>query len=164
MGGDLILSCLVCLFLLCSNWFKYCSTVFMCTLLLDLVQTFIVQIKVCLICKCKSVPDLIQIPFFQVLYLHLLLLGLPALPLPQFLLRPNSLFSPAAVPSSFSPFPPQLIFPSSTSPLLYQAAVSPRARCSSCDCSSDFGCSYNCDKCPALCKVRLSKYSRQKTG
>merc|ERR1719500_2215618 len=91
----------------------------------------------------------------QVLYLHLLLLGLPALPLPQFLLRPNSLFSPAA-PSSFSPFPP-LIFPSSTSPLLYQASasspVSPRARCSSCDCSSDFGCSYNCDKCPALCKT-----------
>merc|ERR550519_1320854 len=85
----------------------------------------------------------------QVLCLHLLLLGLPAaLPLPQFLLRPNSIFSPAA------PFPP-LIFPSSTSPLLYQAAspVSPRARCSSCDCSSDFGCSYNCDKCPALCKT-----------
>merc|ERR550519_2003258 len=85
----------------------------------------------------------------QVLCLHLLLLGLPAaLPLPQFLLRPNSIFSPA------SSFPP-LIFPSSPSPLLYQAAspVSPRARCSSCDCNSDFGCSYNCDKCPALCKT-----------
>merc|ERR1712038_2038170 len=79
-----------------------------------------------------------------------LLLGLPASPLPQFLLRPSSssLFSP--------PFPP-LIFPSSTSPILYQAsspvAISPRARCSSCDCISDFGCSYNCDKCPALCKT-----------
>merc|ERR1719447_2737974 len=74
----------------------------------------------------------------QVLGLHLLLLGRPALPLPQFLLRPNSIFS-------------------STSPLLYQAsspvAISPRARCSNCDCSSDFGCSYNCDKCPALCKT-----------
>merc|ERR1719219_778309 len=86
----------------------------------------------------------------QVLCLHLLLLGLPASPLPQFLLRPSSssLFSP--------PFPP-LIFPSSTSPILYQAsspvAISPRARCSSCDCISDFGCSYNCDKCPALCKT-----------
>merc|ERR1712241_1301415 len=81
----------------------------------------------------------------QVLCLHLLLLGLPASPLPQFLLRPSSssLFSP--------PFPP-LIFPSPTSPILYQAsspvAISPRARCSSCDCISDFGCSYNCDKCP----------------
>merc|ERR1719365_249981 len=92
----------------------------------------------------------------QVLGLQLLLLGLPALPLPQFLLRPNSIFSSNPSFSPAAPFPP-LIFPSSTSPLLYQAsspvAISPRARCSSCDCSSDFGCSYNCDKCPALCKT-----------
>ena len=105
----------------------------------------------------------------QVLCLPLLLLGLPlpSHPLPQFLLRPNSIFPPA---SSFSSHFPPLVYPSSTSPLLYQApasqsnpgllyqagpiSASPRARCSSCDCSADFGCSYNCDKCPALCKVR----------
>merc|ERR1719356_2386967 len=97
----------------------------------------------------------------QVLCLPLLLLGLPfpADPLPQFLLRPN--FFPPASPFS-SHFPP-LVYPSSTSALLYQApgsksnpgpiSASPRARCSSCDCSADFGCSYNCDKCPALCKT-----------
>ena len=105
----------------------------------------------------------------QVLCLPLLLLGLPlpSHPLPQFLLRPNSIFPPA---SSFSSHFPPLVYPSSTSPLLYQApasqskpgllyqagpiSASPRARCSSCDCSADFGCSYNCDKCPALCKVQ----------
>merc|ERR1719327_1455798 len=104
----------------------------------------------------------------QVLCLPLLLLGLPlpSHPLPQFLLRPNSIFPPAV---SFSSHFPPLVYPSSTSHLLYQApgsqskpgllyqagpiSASPRARCSSCDCSADFGCSYNCDKCPALCKT-----------
>merc|ERR1712223_1121654 len=93
-------------------------------------------------------------------------LPLPSHSLPQFLLRPNSIFPPA---SSFSSHFPPLVYPSSTSPVLYQApasqsnpallyqagpiSASPRARCSSCDCSADFGCSYNCDKCPALCKT-----------
>merc|ERR1712117_400520 len=79
---------------------------------------------------------------------------------------PNSICPPA---SSFSSHFPPLVYPSSTSPLLYQApasqsnpsllsqagpiSASPRARCSSCDCSADFGCSYTCDKCPALCKT-----------
>ena len=145
-------------------------------------------------CCSESSPRTIQTPIpslnfprrlkiiSQVLCLPLLLLGLPlpSHPLPQFLLRPNSIFPPA---SSFSSHFPPLVYPSSTSPLLYQApasqsnpgllyqapgsnsnpgllyqagpiSASPRARCSSCDCSADFGCSYNCDKCPALCKVR----------
>jgi len=74
------------------------------------------------------------------------------LPLPQHFLQHPSLLHPYS-PSLLPRFSPALLYrsPLPLRTLLPQAA--PRALCSSCSCTTDFGCSYNCDKCPALCQT-----------